>query len=64
MIHFDMNTDTPAFKGRLELEVCRILRDMAGRIESEGLASATRIVMHDRDGVRVGLLQYREKPDA
>jgi hypothetical protein len=53
-----LKTDNAAFDDDLEAEVVRILRDLAQRIEDEGLSSKSVL---DINGNLIGLLAVREQ---
>lgn len=56
-----INCDRPDFQEKRDSEICRILRELITRIERDGLAGTTRLVLHTRSDVRCGLAVFKEK---
>jgi hypothetical protein len=56
MLRIDIGTGNAAFDGNPESEIARILRGLADRYESEGIAD--RVALYDANGNRVGKAEY------
>lgn len=60
-LEVSINCDKPDFSGKRDVEICRILQDLIHRIERDGLAGTTRLVLHTRSNERCGLAVFKEQ---